>query len=565
MTTVIVLIILFVILLTLPLAVAFIYYAASKGKVMKINQDILRDQRYFAHSFSGMIERSLPTAEDNKIKLSRTEHYDDAEAVRRRVHQSTVENLVIETKDSYVSPKHVKYYEKEIYAAGDAAFETPGLTLRAAYAKKHMRLGNGTNVIRWVDAEETLSVYDDCNLGISATAGKILSVGKNCAFRRLYAPVVYFGQYPENLIDPMKGRDEQVFMLPIIDEKKKIKHVTHENMTEEGTAPYSIVTPTRTVMIEDAILQGNIHTVGNVRICSGSGVLGGVFSEGNILLEKGSFVVGNVFAQGKIEIEENVMIGKSGSMISVISRGPLTVGENVVIYGYVSSEEGGKVCPLYSEEKERHAEEYEYIEYQEEPVVVSFENLHDFEVVDDAVFRKNKNVIYAELPEGAKKIRRSMFCECTNLERLNLPDTITEIEDFGLYSCKKLSGLTSFAGTKLKRIGTSGMEYCGLIQELAFPAAMEEIGPAACAGMTRLAKVTFAEGCRLRALYDHSFRDCSSLTELILPDTVSKIGISSFRGCTALEFLSVPKTVESEPGITELKEILPNVKVEFRA
>ena len=121
MTTVIVLIILFVILLTLPLAVSFIYYAASKGKVMKINQDILRDQRYFAHSFSGMIERSLPTAEDNKIKLSRTEHYDDAEAVRRRVHQSTVENLVIETKDSYVSPKHVKYYEKEIYAAGDAA------------------------------------------------------------------------------------------------------------------------------------------------------------------------------------------------------------------------------------------------------------------------------------------------------------------------------------------------------------------------------------------------------------------------------------------------------------
>lgn len=563
MTTIIILSILFVVMITLPLVVSFIYYSTSKGNVMKINQNVVRDQRYFSHSFAGMIENSPVNTVDHTIMLSRVEKYADPETIRKRK-APNVETLVIVRDDLFESPENVKQYEKEIYAEGDMVFSTQGVSVRAVCSKKHMILGNGTTVLRWADAEETLAVYDDCNLGISTTAGRILTIGQNASFRRLYAPVIYFGQYPDSMIDPMEGRDELVFMLPVVDEKKKIKHVTHENMTEAGTAPYSIVTSTKTVIVENAVLQGNIHTVGNVRICANSGVLGSIFSEGNILLETGSFVVGNVFAQGKIEIEDNVMVGRKGTMVSVVSRRELTIGRNVVVFGYVSSEEGGKVCPLYTEDKPRYEGDYRFAEYVAEPLDVRFATLYDYEVVDEEAFRKNEHVRSAVIPFGALKLGRSMFCNCENMQSIELPGTLEVIEDYALYSCDNLRMMTSLDQTSLTRIGTSGMEDCRFIRELRFPASITEIGAAACAGMTALESVSFAEGAKLTTLGDHAFRDCIGLTQLMLPDSLAQVGVSAFRGCSRLSYLSVPATVAGEPGIAELASILPGVRVEFR-
>ena len=61
-------------------------------------------------------------------------------------------------------------------------------------------------------------------------------------------------------------------------------------------------------MIEDIILQGDIHSDGAVRIMENASVLGNIFAEKDILLEKNATVLGNIFTQGNIIFEEGASV-----------------------------------------------------------------------------------------------------------------------------------------------------------------------------------------------------------------------------------------------------------------
>ena len=566
MTTVIVLSIAFVIMILLPVTTAWIYYLTTKGEILKIKQDMVKDPRYFSHSFTGMIERALPNIEGNNIKLSRQEHFlrpGDLEKLAAEDSKGEVNEMVLAVNEPMIFPEAFKDFSKEIYATQRVTVDRPGITLRAIYSGDRMILGNKTNIVRWADAADTLAIYDDCSLGMSASAGHVVTVGKNVKFRRIYAPVVYFGQYPSKLIDPMEGRDEQTFLLPVIASKRKAKHVTHENMTDEGTAPFSIVS-TRTMVVEGAILQGDIHTDGCVRICERAGVLGNIFAEKGILIEKGAFVVGNVFSQGKIQIGPGVMIGRKGRVVSVIARDKLTIAEDVVVYGYISSETLGQCCPLYSSETARYSEKYEFAPYEEEQLSVRFNSLRDYIRTDDMAYRMNQGVLSVRIPEGATSIRRSMFFGCRNLESIRFTNTIKEIMDYAFMDCTGLKSLSTFENTSLEQVGVSAMENCKNIETLRFPKCIKRLKEACFAGMTELMEVSFPKDCELKEIGEHAFRDCVNLESFVVPDGVEKIGVSAFRGCSGLKNISVSERLKDQPGISELKEILPDLKVEYR-
>ncbi len=566
MVTIIILTIAFIIMIAMPLLGAYIYFRVTDGVILHINQNMIKDPRYFSHSFTGMIERALPTMTGNTIKLSREEQVlraHDLKTLQFTSDEAEVDQMVLAIDEDMEFPEKVKVFNKEIYSNRSITVDNPGVNLRAIYSADNMSIGNKTSVVRWADAENTLSIHDDCELGMAASAGHILSLGKNVKFRRLYAPVIYFGQYPSDLIDPMEGRDPGIFMLPVIPEKKKIQHVTGENMTEAGTAPFSVVS--NQIMIkEGAILQGDIHSDGNVRICEGAGVIGNIFAEKSIVIEKGAFVLGNVFSQERIEIGQNVMIGKEGRIVSVIARDKLTVGANSVVYGYVSSETMGISAPIYNPEELRYSGRYKYAKYVKEKIFAVFGSLSDYERADSMAYRKNESVEYARIPDGATVLKRSMFCGCINLKRMILPASLKEIQDYSLMDCKAMERITSFEDTQLERLGVSSLENCEKITELHFPESLVELKAASCAGMKGLLEVTFPAVSNLQILGDHSFRGCSSLTSMVLPDSVEKVGISSFRDCESLKYLSINEKIKDEPGIKELPEILPDLIVEYR-
>ena len=552
MQDIVLLTVLFIIMLTGPIFFSAIYFKKHKGSILHINQDRVRDERYFGKSFAAMIRNRIGSAENGEIQLSKNEPYIDAD--RHPEYPETVGELVIARKSGFSVPHVVYKFEKEIYSGQNAILTQEHLRIRAIYSADKMILGRGISVMRWVDAESTLAVYDDCDLGISASAGKGMSIGTNCRFRRIYAPEVRIGQYPDKQIDPMKDRDPRILRLPIKTESVNRRYISKDLINEEGIVENTIISWSSVEVIEGVIIQGDVRSHHGVRLCQKAVVCGNIFAENDILLEKNSVVLGNVFSQGKIIVEDGVMIGQKGRICSVIARRSITFGCDVFLYGYASCEEGG-VIVQNSESKDNISEkQYGFLDEPELLTVLSFKDVYDYEHVDQQGFRKRKRLAKVTIPEGALQIPESMFFDCEKLEKVILPTSIQQINDYAFADCFLLNDLENFCRMQITEIGVSAFENCRMIKKLKIPDTVVTIHGAAFADCDNLADIRFSDKSALERIEDHCFRNCSSLRELWIPDQVKKIGISAFRGCSGLKKLSLPQCCMNEPGVIQLQK-----------
>ena len=112
-------------------------------------------------------------------------------------------------------------------------------------------------------------------------------IGFENVFHSLYAPVIRLGQRPEEPDRFMEERDPRIFRMPVMNRYEYNRHYIDDDMvTESGTVPYTIISRGDIKVIEDIILQGDIHSDGAVRIMENASVLGNIFAENDILLEK---------------------------------------------------------------------------------------------------------------------------------------------------------------------------------------------------------------------------------------------------------------------------------------
>ena len=352
----------FIVMLSAPFAGAMIYCVTKSGVVLHIEQNRVRDGRYFGKSFARLIEENLPSAQDGKIALSKREAYINADS--QVPNQEQIKELVICRRRDHETPDLVREYQKEIYTAHNLYVYWKWIRMRAAYAGASAFLGAGTIVERWVDANEKLVAARDCNLGMSASAGERLWLGSGCIFRRLYAPVISIGEQNEELNyvnpvafaqsvkqlnDPDVESSDQDKIWGAICEKspqrisKNIRYVDQQYTDESGVALITVVTDRDLVVLEHIVVQGDIRSRKGVRLCDHALVCGNIFAEGDIRLGTGAVVFGNVFTQGNIVVERQAVIGQPGQIHSMVARGNIYLEEDVIIYGFVSCEGGGFV------------------------------------------------------------------------------------------------------------------------------------------------------------------------------------------------------------------------------
>lgn len=346
----------FVIMLAMPVLVALLYYGTQKGQVLKIRQDYVKDERYFGHSFSRMVEKALPEMKDGVLTLSKPEPVLEIGS-EQTFDEPDIEKLVL-VRDYVFWPKGENLnFHKEIYCSKDAVFAQEKMKFRAVYSKTRIIFGNETEVLRWADAEETVVVYDHCDLGRRISAGEQLIIGYDNKFSSLYAPVVRLGQRSYEPDRYMENRNPEIFSLPILRSYKYNRRYISEDMySEEGMVPYTIVSRSDILVVDGVILQGDIQSDQSVRIMENATVLGNVFAEKDILLERNATVLGNVFTQGNIIFEEGACVGQPGQISSVIARDNIKFYGNNTVFGYILTEGEGMIMPNadfeYGEEPE---------------------------------------------------------------------------------------------------------------------------------------------------------------------------------------------------------------------
>ena len=144
---------------------------------------------------------------------------------------------------------------------------------------------------------------------------------------------------------------------------------------------------------------------------------------------------------------------------------------------------------------------------------VSDEN-QSFVAVDGVIFTKDKKelVVYPPgktdeeytIPNGTEKIREKAFAYNSNIEKINFPDSLSEIGDGAFYFCNGLSDIETNGSSGLKTIGNYAFYGCTL-RNIYIPYGTESIGEGA-------------------------FKNCDTLTYIDFPGTISSIGDNALYG-----------------------------------
>jgi len=122
------------------------------------------------------------------------------------------------------------------------------------------------------------------------------------------------------------------------------------------------------------------------------------------------------------------------------------------------------------------------------------------------------------------KILYGAFYNCTGLQSITIPDSVTSIGDDAFYYCTSLTSIT-------------------------IPDSVTSIGSSAFSGCSSLTSITIPDG--VTSIGSYAFRSCKSLTSITLPDSVTSIGSSAFSGCSSLESITIPFVGDSRKTATD--------------
>lgn len=138
--------------------------------------------------------------------------------------------------------------------------------------------------------------------------------------------------------------------------------------------------------------------------------------------------------------------------------------------------------------------------------------------------------------------------------------TVCEIKD-SAFSGSNLKKVYLQNATGLKKIGKSAFEQCDQMNTVYLSASVEEMGTYTFFHCDTLSTVQFASNYVLKVLPDNTFNNCRALRSITLPDSLIAIGGGAFDSCTALQSITIPKTVTSIgysafSGCTSLQRVL---------
>lgn len=331
----------FLLMLILPIYVG-IQIARNESKPLFIPQSNARNPRYFAMSFKKIMDKAWESYDGSGIlRMSKDEEVIEADKEELSSNKLCQSLVCAENKDFV--PKEGIIFEKEIYAKKNARLEKISM-LRAIACIENLVLGSGTHVIRWADAEGTLTAHNNCNLGLSTTSATKLLIGKNCSFKRLYAPEIWLGHNDDEF---NTGSDVAIPKEVIISSEiiRNIKYVDDDIVNENGILANTIITKNDITVLGRFEVQGHISSNKDIKIDNNSVVHGNIFAEGNIFIGRNAVVLGGVFTQENIYIDDGVVIGQPNKIKSVVARGNIEFGRNCRVYGYISAEGIGTICP----------------------------------------------------------------------------------------------------------------------------------------------------------------------------------------------------------------------------
>ncbi len=146
-------------------------------------------------------------------------------------------------------------------------------------------------------------------------------------------------------------------------------------------------------------------------------------------------------------------------------------------------------------------------------------NTTNTEIADEA-FKGSYKLETLLLPSQLERIGYMAVADCKNLQAIDIPATVTDIDDSAFENCRSIQTLT-FGGQQPANAPHSKVET----PFMASPQASQTSA--------------------LQRIGNWAFYNCHELQHLEIPEGVTEIGAAAFYGCTYLEDLTLPATVQA--------------------
>lgn len=142
------------------------------------------------------------------------------------------------------------------------------------------------------------------------------------------------------------------------------------------------------------------------------------------------------------------------------------------------------------------------------------------------------------IPSSVTAIGNSAFLMCSGLSTITIPNKVNTI---GNYAFKDCIGITSITiPQSVTSIGEGAFAHSGLTS-ISLPTSITSISPSAFFECLSLTTVTIPN--TVKDIFNNSFDGCSNLTSVTIPEGVTSISTAAFARCSSLQTISIPSTV----------------------
>lgn len=160
------------------------------------------------------------------------------------------------------------------------------------------------------------------------------------------------------------------------------------------------------------------------------------------------------------------------------------------------------------------------------------------------IHRRRRQVYIPDEIDGyvVYRLEEGAFFSCVSLEKVRLPEKLTEIGQSAFHYCTFLREITILDG--VKSIMHSAFAYCSSLEEVVVPDSVVEMGNCVFMYCTSLKRAMLGGNYND---FDNIFLDCSNLSYVELPEGIKLL--DGFCYCKSLEEIRIPTTVRLIRGV----------------
>ncbi|MFO7659600.1 MAG: hypothetical protein R6V77_01700 [Candidatus Cloacimonadaceae bacterium] len=334
---IILLIIVFLILIVLPFIPAFRELLNPKdNKPLFINQDYIRDPKFFDKHFMEELKPYLVSAEAAKsgsVKFRNQVPIDYHKDLSITDSTKTGHFLIV---NNNLKTGSRAVFNQPVYVQGDAEIGSNN-QLDILKVNGNIKLGKESSINKWVSSDGSINASEDVQMGKRATCNNVMQMKKGCKFSNLYAmPIATYEanfNQTQDSVPPVELPDGT------IDSSKQVTDFNwYISKSFMSVPPYSVVNSSMIVksdlvIRQGVVVNGDIKVYGNLVIEKGVRIYGELVCEKDVVVGEDSFIRENLFSQSQIHLKSGVRIGMPGKYKTAIGKKGIKLEKNVLVYG----------------------------------------------------------------------------------------------------------------------------------------------------------------------------------------------------------------------------------------